>query len=403
MSVTAIAPPCESLKAAFKSAKAALLERFQTASNVDALMHALARATDDALKGAWDACEMPPWAALVAVGGYGRGELAPYSDVDILVLLPDHKPADSGDAELTARIERFIGMAWDLGLDIGSSVRSVAQCIDEASNDVTVLTSLLEARRVHGDTPLFQLFRERYQQTLDPRAFFQAKVLEMRQRHAKFQDTPYSLEPNIKESPGGLRDLQLILWISRAAGFGSSWRELDLRGLITEREARELRRNEGFLKTLRARLHVIAEASPGHPRVRPADAARRKLRLHGDRDQARQRTTDAPLLLGRQGRHPARDDPDPERRGAAVPVDERHHARDFGTFRRETGHARNRPRRRVRARTARDSRSVPAVRADARREGPFRAHAARDLQRARPDGPQLAARPGKPRGFSWKS
>ena len=145
------------------------------------------------------------------------------------------------------------------------------------------------------------------------------------------------------------------------------------------------------------------QASPGHPRVRPADAARRKLRLHGHRDQARQRTTDAPLLLGRQGRHPARDDPDPERRGAAFPVDERHHARDFGTFRRETGHARNRPRRRVRARTARDSRSVPAVRADARREGPFSAHAARDLQRARPDGPQLAPRPGKPRGFSWKS
>ncbi|SAL53329.1 [protein-PII] uridylyltransferase [Caballeronia humi] len=259
MSVTAVAPPCESLKAAFKLAKTGLLERFQTASNVDALMHALARVTDDALKGAWDACEMPSWAALVAVGGYGRGELAPYSDVDILVLLPDHKPADSGDAELTVRIERFIGMAWDLGLDIGSSVRSVAQCIDEATNDVTVLTSLLEARRVYGDTPLFLLFRERYQQTLDPRAFFQAKVLEMRQRHAKFQDTPYSLEPNIKESPGGLRDLQLILWISRAAGFGSSWRELDLRGLITEREARELRRNEGFLKMLRARLHVIAK------------------------------------------------------------------------------------------------------------------------------------------------
>ncbi|SAK96531.1 PII uridylyl-transferase [Caballeronia arationis] len=259
MSVTAVAPPCESLKAAFKSEKAALLERFQTASNVDSLMHALARATDDALRGAWDACGMPSWAALVAVGGYGRGELAPYSDVDILVLLPDHKPADSGDAELTARIERFIGMAWDIGLDIGSSVRSVAQCIDEASNDVTVLTSLLEARRVWGDTPLFQVFRERYQQTLDPRAFFQAKVLEMRQRHAKFQDTPYSLEPNVKESPGGLRDLQLILWISRAAGFGSSWRELDLRGLITEREARELRRNEGFLKALRARLHVIAK------------------------------------------------------------------------------------------------------------------------------------------------
>ncbi|SAL03990.1 PII uridylyl-transferase [Caballeronia calidae] len=259
MSVTAaVATPCETLRAAYKAAKAALIERFQAASNVEPLMHALARATDDALKGAWSACDMPDDAALVAVGGYGRGELAPYSDVDILVLLPDVSP-QTEDAELNGRVERFIGMAWDLGLDIGSSVRSVEQCIAEAGNDITVQTSLLEARRICGDTQLFQRFSTRYRETLDPRAFFQAKVLEMRQRHAKFQDTPYSLEPNIKESPGGLRDLQLILWIARGAGFGSSWRELDTRGLITEREARELRRNEGFLKALRARLHVIAK------------------------------------------------------------------------------------------------------------------------------------------------
>ncbi|MDR5764915.1 MULTISPECIES: [protein-PII] uridylyltransferase [unclassified Caballeronia] len=259
MSVTAaVATPCESLRAAYKAAKAALIERFQSGSNVEPLMRALARATDDALKGAWSACDMPDSAALVAVGGYGRGELAPYSDVDILVLLPDASPHGS-DAELNGRVERFIGMAWDLGLDIGSSVRSVEQCIAEAGNDITVQTSLLEARRICGDTQLFQRFSARYHETLDPRAFFQAKVLEMRQRHAKFQDTPYSLEPNIKESPGGLRDLQLILWIARGAGFGSSWRELDTRGLITEREARELRRNEGFLKALRARLHVIAK------------------------------------------------------------------------------------------------------------------------------------------------
>ncbi|WP_250451282.1 [protein-PII] uridylyltransferase [Caballeronia sp. ATUFL_M2_KS44] len=259
MSVTvAVATPCETLRNAYKTAKAALIERFKTATTVEPLMHALARATDDALKGAWSACEMPADAALVAVGGYGRGELAPYSDVDILVLLPD-AAAQADDAALNARVEQFIGMAWDLGLDIGSSVRSVEQCIGEASNDVTVLTSLLEARRICGDAQLFQRFSERYKETLDPRAFFQAKVLEMRQRHAKFQDTPYSLEPNIKESPGGLRDLQLILWITRAAGFGSSWRELDARGLITEREARELRRNEGFLKLLRARLHVVAK------------------------------------------------------------------------------------------------------------------------------------------------
>src|SRR6201991_3186914 len=242
-----------SLKADYKVAKNPLLERFKTASNVDVPMHALARITDEALRNAWSACELSESFALVAVGGYGRGELAPHWDIDILVLLPDATPPGS-----EACIEKFIGLAWDLGLELGSILRSVSQCIEEAANDVTVRTSLLEARRICGSTAVFENFALRYHDALDPRAFFQAKVLEMRQRHAKFQDTPYSLEPNVKESPGGLRDLQLILWVTRAAGFGSSWRELEARGLITSREARELRRNEGFLKTLRARLHLVA-------------------------------------------------------------------------------------------------------------------------------------------------
>ncbi len=245
--------PTLSLKADYKVLKTELLERFKTSANVASLMRALARATDDTLRGAWELCGMPAALALVAVGGYGRGELAPYSDVDILVLLPEAPPP-----HIEACIEHFISSAWDLGLELGSSVRNVAQCIEEASNDVTVRTSLLEARRVAGSTALFETLARRYREALDPRAFFQAKMLEMRQRHAKFQDSPYSLEPNVKESPGGLRDLQLILWIARAAGFGSSWKELGTRGLITAREARELRRNEGFLKALRARLHVIA-------------------------------------------------------------------------------------------------------------------------------------------------
>ncbi|WP_118179128.1 [protein-PII] uridylyltransferase [Paraburkholderia phosphatilytica] len=254
MSAPAVAPTEPlSLKADYKQAKAQLLERFRTATNVDTLMRALARLTDRTLAQAWASCELSGSLALVAVGGFGRGELAPHSDVDILVLMPAEP-----DAELEARIERFIGLAWDLGLDIGSSVRTVTQCLEEAANDVTVRTSLLEARRITGSAPLFAGFAERYRAALDPRAFFTAKVLEMRQRHARFQDTPYSLEPNVKESPGGLRDLQLILWITQAAELGGSWRELEAGGLITNREARELRRNEAFLKTLRARLHVIS-------------------------------------------------------------------------------------------------------------------------------------------------
>ncbi|MEX3612988.1 MAG: nucleotidyltransferase domain-containing protein, partial [Burkholderia gladioli] len=225
MSVPALtATEAPSHKAEFRAVKAELISRFRAATQVEALMRALSRATDEALRQLWTDCDLPGSLALVAVGGFGRGELSPHSDVDILVLLPD---AHGG--EFDARIERFIGMAWDLGLEIGSSVRTVGECIDEAAQDVTVQTSLLEARRITGSLTLFKRAVARYREALDPRAFFQAKVLEMRQRHAKFQDTPYSLEPNVKESPGGLRDLQTILWIARAAGFGNSWRELDTR------------------------------------------------------------------------------------------------------------------------------------------------------------------------------
>jgi [protein-PII] uridylyltransferase len=253
MSVPAVAVTTISLKSEFRAAKAELLDKFAHAGKVDTLMRSLARLVDRLLAKAWEACDMPRSLALLAVGGYGRGELAPHSDIDILVLLDGEPPP-----ELEARIERFIGVAWDLGLELGSSVRTVEQCIHEAGQDVTVQTSLLEARRIVGNAALLQCFHARFSDTLDARAFFTAKVLEMRQRHAKYQDSPYTLEPNCKESPGGLRDLQLILWITRAAGFGNSWRELNARGLITDRESRELHRNEQFLKTLRARMHVLS-------------------------------------------------------------------------------------------------------------------------------------------------
>ncbi|MFI4927710.1 MAG: [protein-PII] uridylyltransferase, partial [Burkholderiales bacterium] len=195
--------------------------------------------------------------ALVAVGGFGRGELFPHSDVDVLLLLPEGKSCEQ-DAQLQQRVERFIGSCWDAGLEIGSSVRTVDECLARSAEDVTVQTSLLEARLVAGSRKLFGAFRERFRAQLDPRAFFTAKTLEMRQRHTKFENTPYALEPNCKESPGGLRDLQVVLWVANAAGFGKSWDELARRGLATPFEARQIKRNEALLSMIRARLHVVA-------------------------------------------------------------------------------------------------------------------------------------------------
>ncbi|AKJ68219.1 PII uridylyl-transferase [Pandoraea thiooxydans] len=242
------------LRQALKSRKDALLEHYSQHGKIDPLLRGLSETVDSIAAQAWHACEMPQQLALVAVGGYGRGELFPYSDVDILLLHPD-----ALDESIASRLERFIGFMWDIGLEIGSSVRTVDQCLSEAEGDITIQTSLLEARFITGDRALFEQFEGRFKAALDPRAFFRGKQLEMRQRHAKYQDTPYSLEPNCKESPGGLRDLQTILWMTRAAGLGNSWDELYQRDLLTAREVKELRRNERLLKNVRARLHLLAQ------------------------------------------------------------------------------------------------------------------------------------------------
>ncbi|HEY9239182.1 MAG TPA: [protein-PII] uridylyltransferase, partial [Burkholderiaceae bacterium] len=189
-----------------------------------------------------------------AVGGYGRGELFPQSDVDVLVLLP---PSAGGDA-LKASIEAFITACWDIGLEIGSSVRTVGECIAMAKTDVTVQTALLESRYLCGSRRVFKSFRHANTQAMDPKAFLRAKTLEMVQRHRKYEDTPYALEPNCKESPGGLRDLQVVIWVARAAGLGKTWAALAAKGLITPFEVKQLNRNEGLLRLIRARLHAIA-------------------------------------------------------------------------------------------------------------------------------------------------
>ncbi|MBA4176070.1 MAG: [protein-PII] uridylyltransferase [Leptothrix sp. (in: Bacteria)] len=268
----AVEPPCGGVaaqRAHLREGKAALLARFgaarATAPAAARLVKALARHVDATLCALWVQAGMPAGAALIAVGGYGRGELFPYSDVDVLVLLPAAPARPDAtdttcvpDEETSAAVGRFVTACWDVGLEIGSSVRTVDECLSESARDVTVQTALLEARQLCGARRLFRQFVAAHDAAVDARAFLRAKTLEMQQRHVKYEGTPYSLEPNCKESPGGLRDLQVVIWVARAAGLGRTWGELAARGLITPFEARQLRRHEGMLKLIRARLHLVA-------------------------------------------------------------------------------------------------------------------------------------------------
>jgi len=242
------------LKKQLKAARQQAIEVFQSNHKTEQLLAQLRRNVDEALTQAWEALGMSGNAALVAVGGYGRGELFPHSDVDVLILL-DKSP----DAEKKEKLESLVQLFWDIGLEIGHSIRTIDECLDESAADITVQTSLLEARLVTGSRALFKQLQERYQAALDPLAFFQAKTLEMRQRHVKYEDTPYSLEPNCKESPGGLRDLQVILWVAKAAGLGHSWSELAEHGMLTSTEARQLRQKERAFKDIRIRLHILTD------------------------------------------------------------------------------------------------------------------------------------------------
>jgi [protein-PII] uridylyltransferase len=249
------------LRTQFKTAKTELLGQFQqsraTTTSASRLLANLAKLVDRTLIELWDAHALPKGAALVAVGGYGRAELFPHSDIDVLLLLPV-SPSIAGDESLAPSVESLISACWDIGLEIGSSVRSVEECSEEAQRDVTVQTALLEARFICGSKARFDELQKSTYKHLDVPAFVTAKMLEMRQRHTKYEDTPYALEPNCKESPGGLRDLQVVLWLARAARLGKNWHELAKNGLLTAFEARQLQRNEGTLKLIRTRLHQIA-------------------------------------------------------------------------------------------------------------------------------------------------
>jgi [protein-PII] uridylyltransferase len=233
--------------------RATLRDAFFAHPDTPRLLREHRRLVDRVVRGVWRESAMPPELALLAVGGYGRGQLFPHSDVDVLILLPA-----TGAAPAWA-IERLFAALWDIGIELGHAVRTVAECESEMAGDATIRTSLLENRHLDGSRGLTREFRAMFDAKLDIRAFHAAKALEQQQRHLKYQDAIYNLEPNVKESPGGLRDLQTVLWISRAAGLGRTWAELARHGLMTIGEARAVSRQERFIGAMRVWLHFLSD------------------------------------------------------------------------------------------------------------------------------------------------
>lgn len=189
--------------------------------------------------------------ALFAVGGYGRGELSPYSDVDILLLSPDDL-----DKDTSQKVDAFVARLWDIGIEPGLAVRSIKDCFQVAT-DITVATNLLEGRLLAGNETLRNIPSEIVQQLWSQKDFYEAKMAEARARHLRHNDTEYNLEPDIKKSPGGLRDIHTIGWITKRYFRIGKLYDLVPQEFLTEREFDELMFAEGFLWRIRHHLHHL--------------------------------------------------------------------------------------------------------------------------------------------------
>jgi len=257
----------EVLKQALAEGRAEVAKRLEAEKSGPACAAATAYLMDQVIRVLFDVAETTlfPVAnptegerlALVAIGGYGRGELAPFSDIDLLFLLPYKRTPRAEQI-----VESILYVLWDLGLKVGHAVRSVEECIRQAKADMTIRTSLMEARYIWGEQKLHQDLRRRFQKEIvtgTAQEFVEAKLDEMQKRHQKLGDSRYVVEPNIKDGKGGLRDLHTLFWIAKYVYRVDGVEELVLKGVITEAEARTFAKAHHFLWTLRFHLHLVAK------------------------------------------------------------------------------------------------------------------------------------------------
>lgn len=249
-------PELKVFKDAIAGANAHFERRFDEGEDVRHLVAERATLVDLLLHYAWHKFAWGNDLSLIAVGGYGRGELHPHSDIDILILLDN-----SAHNKYQDDIQRFITFLWDIGLAIGSSVRTLDECVNIAYEDVTVVTNILEARRIAGNDQLRDelLVKTDANYMWSLSQFYNAKVKEQHARHAKHNNTEYNLEPNVKNSPGGLRDIQTINWIAKRFYAVHTLRQLEGKNFFTESEFGLLRKCEAFLWKVRYALHTLTQ------------------------------------------------------------------------------------------------------------------------------------------------
>ncbi len=230
--------------------------RFAAGESSEQLVRERSQVIDRVILAVWrhHAGGLENTADLVAVGGYGRAELHPHSDIDLLLLVEDDLPAAANDT-----ISRFLTFLWDIGLEVGHSVRTLADCVEQARGDVTVVTTLMETRLLAGPGKLFALLPQRIGVDVIWSAadFYRAKVAEQIERHHRYHDTAYNLEPNVKGSPGGLRDIQTISWIARRYLGAARLEDLVAHGFLTEGQLRIVLTGRAFLWKIRFALHLL--------------------------------------------------------------------------------------------------------------------------------------------------
>ncbi len=249
------ASPIACLKSALASAGEILDQRFRNNEDIEDIVRNRAGVVDQILKLAWQLQQWPSLEiSLVAVGGYGRGELAPHSDIDLLILT-----RKTPDKKIKTAVGNFLTLLWDIGLEIGQSVRSIKQCAQEAAKDITIATALMESRTLVGPESLQEeMYRATTANSVWPiKKFMRAKWDEQIARHEKYHDIDYALQPNVKTSPGGLRDIQTIAWVAKRHFNASSFRDLKELGFLTDTEQALIDKGQRFLWRIRYGLHLL--------------------------------------------------------------------------------------------------------------------------------------------------